>query len=277
MSELSAQPSTRRIALFYPWRPGNAQDSLRGIFRFARPSQPWEFCLTFDHDLARLLAWRPVGIIGHFFSPAAMATIRRPRVPAVNTALDVAGGGVPQVGLDDRTVGTLAAEYLMDRGFRELAFVGDEKKKFSRRTADGFTTRLRAAGRRVLHAPGGLFQADAEALRPPSAEAQRWLRALPTPVGAFAAGDHLARQIIETARAAGCAAAQLLARLLDGDAPPTTRLESPPLGVVTRQSTDVLAVTDAVLAGTTISRGPRPRPGRGDPTRATRACASTAD
>ncbi|HUE87288.1 MAG TPA: substrate-binding domain-containing protein [Vicinamibacterales bacterium] len=282
---MTARPPTRRIALFYPWRPGNAQEFLRGIFRYARPSQPWEFCLTFDSDLPRLLAWRPAGIIGHFFSTAAMAAVKRLNVPAVNTARDVTGGGVPQVGLDDRAVGVLAAEYLLNRGFRAFAFVGDERKEFSRRTAEGFGTRLLAAHRTPVHAPRGVFQADAEALRPPSVRAERWLRHLPTPVAAFAAGDHLALQVIEAGRAvgrrvpedlavlgagniellcnmaypslssihvaaeaAGYEAARLLARLMDGETPPTTRLEFPPLGVVTRRSTDVLAVTDTALA-----------------------------
>jgi LacI family transcriptional regulator len=50
------------------------------------------------------------------------------------------------------------------------------------------------------------------------------------------------------AEAAGFEAARLLDRLMQGDAPPAERVEFPPLGVVTRRSTDVLAVTDDDLA-----------------------------
>ena len=50
------------------------------------------------------------------------------------------------------------------------------------------------------------------------------------------------------AEAAGYEAARLLDRLLDGAPPPATPLQFPPLGVVTRRSTNVYAVNDDDLA-----------------------------
>jgi len=274
-----------RIALFYPWRPGNAQEFLRGIFRYARPARPWEFSLTFDQDIRKITAWKPDGVIGHFFSESAVAVVRTLGVPAVDTALDIAATKLPQVGLDDRAIGVLAAEYLLDRGFRHLAFLGDERKEFSRRTAAGFTARLRQADRDVIGVPSRWFSAPVDAVMPPPREAVTWLRERPAPLAVFTAGDHLALPLLEAGRlagrripedlavlgagnvelicsmaypplssvrvaaeAAGYEAARLLDRLMDGAPAPPARIEFPPLGVVTRRSTDVLAVTDAALA-----------------------------
>lgn len=278
-------PGTKRVALFYPWRPGSAQEFLRGIFRFARPARPWAFRLTVGDDLPTLLAWKPHGLIGHLFSAAAVDLVRRLDVPAVNTAMDSAATGVPQVGLDDRAIGVLAAEYLRDRGFHQFAFVGDDTKEFSRRTAEGFATRLQQAAATPTAAPRGLFRVSADTLMTPSRSAARWVRNLSGPVAVFAAGDQLALQVLEAARAAGrrvpedlavlgagdnelmCSmaypalssvrlaaeaagheAARLLDRLMAGETPPATRIEFPPLGVITRRSTDVLAVADPGLA-----------------------------
>ena len=279
---------TKRIALFYPWRPGNAQEFLRGIFRYARPAKPWSFCLTFGADIEKLVAWRPDGVIGHFFSPAAIDEVRRLGVPAVDTAMDHAGR-LPQVGLDDRAVGALAAEHLLDRGFRHFVFLGDQDKEFSRRTAKGFAGKLAEAGHAATTVPGHWFRSSLDELLAAPEAAAAWLGALPRPAAAFAAGDRLALQLLEAGRsgglrvpddlavlgagnvellcsmahpplssvqvaaeAAGFEAARLLDRLLHGEAAPGARIEFPPLGVVTRQSTDLLAITDAALAAALV-------------------------
>src|SRR5262249_21147568 len=47
---------------------------------------------------------------------------------------------------------------------------------------------------------------------------------------------------------AGYEAAALLARLMDGNAPPTMRIHIPPTGVITRRSTSLTAIDDKVVA-----------------------------
>jgi LacI family transcriptional regulator len=112
-----------------------------------------------------------------------------------------------------------------------------------------------------------------------------WLATLPKPVGVFAYSDHLSAVICTVCKAAGLAvpeqvavlgvgndpltcelspvrmssidlgrdevgrqAALLLRCLMDGRAAPAKRVMVPPRGVVERQSTDVLAVPDLVVA-----------------------------
>jgi LacI family transcriptional regulator len=275
----------RRVALYYPMRPGNAQGFLRGIFRFARPAQPWEFCLTFGWDVGRLLEWDPDGVIGHVLSTETVAMIERVTVPVVETAFDFAELNVPRVGLDDRAIGVLAAEHFLDLGFSEFVYLGDAARAYSQRRWEGFEARLRRAGHRPTCAAGGPGSDWPDALPPVTAEDRRWVLGLPRPVAAFAASDALALRLLEVARtaglrvpedlavlgvgdvdlicdlaypplssirtaaeAAGHEAARLLDRLMAGAPPPATRIEFPPLGIVIRRSTDLLAITDADLA-----------------------------
>ena len=115
---------------------------------------------------------------------------------------------------------------------------------------------------------------------------RRWLERLPKPVGIMACYDVRARLLLEVcrlanwkvpdeiavvgvhnddllcdlcdpplssvipnARRAGSEAASLLERMMNGETVEQRRIEIPPLGVATRQSTDVVAVADLRIAG----------------------------
>jgi len=113
----------------------------------------------------------------------------------------------------------------------------------------------------------------------------RWLRSLPKPVGIMASNDVRGQQVLNTCRELdiavpeqvalvgvdnddvlcdladppmssvdldtrriGFEAAALLERMMAGAAPPNQRILVPPLGVIARQSSDVLAIADPDVA-----------------------------
>jgi LacI family transcriptional regulator len=117
------------------------------------------------------------------------------------------------------------------------------------------------------------------------AEVARWVEGLPRPVGLMACNDIRAQQVLTACRATGVPvpdevavlgvdndevlcdladpplssvvpdtrrigfeAASLLERMMGGQPPPRAVTYVPPLGVVTRRSTDVLAIEDRALA-----------------------------
>jgi LacI family transcriptional regulator len=117
------------------------------------------------------------------------------------------------------------------------------------------------------------------------AEVSRWIETLPKPVGVMACNDIRAQQVLTACRAIGVAvpdevavlgvdnddvlcdladpplssvvpdtraigyeAAALIDRLIDGQAAPRFMQKVAPLGVVTRRSTDVLAVEDRAIS-----------------------------
>lgn len=194
----------------------------------------------------------------------------------------------PVVALDDVAAGAQAAEHLMDCRLEHFAFYGYKPEfKVSLNRLAGFRQALAARGYACavcpLAVPSG-EQRWAHAHRPALIE---WVRGLPKPVGILALDDTNAHDLAEACVEAdigvpdhvaiigvnnddllcdsawpplssvnadytriGFAAAKLLDRLLASEhIPRGERLVLiPPLGVVHRQSTDVLAVADPNLA-----------------------------
>jgi LacI family transcriptional regulator len=228
------------------------------------------------------------GVIAHLFNEELAAALAGHGRPVVNVCGVLADGGpVPRVGTDDFAAGQLAGAHLLDRGLRQFGFVGHPSHAYSVHREAGFRHAVEAAGLRLrcFHERGshgfdpmGRLWALDEAVR-------RWVRALPLPVGVFAPNDLWGVQLSEVCRQTrlhvpedvaivgvdnddllcglarpslssvavpaervGYEAARLLDRLLGGRAPPRQPLLLPPRGVVTRQSSDVVAVEDAEVA-----------------------------
>jgi LacI family transcriptional regulator len=222
-------------------------------------------------------------------------------IRAVNTSnmLDPAAT-VPAVFVDDEAVGRLAAEYFLERGFRNFAFVGVQGHRFSRQRLEGFSSVLAQSGFSVVSLPGGATSADNLSI--PTFSAQRdarskFLAELPHPLAVFCANDICGKETIRDAmnvglrvpdqvavlgvdndeiycelsgvqlssirvngEAVGYAAAELLARILAGENIPSEPILIPPIEVITRRSTDILAIEDSEVAA--VVRFIRDRGGR---------------
>ena len=228
----------------------------------------------------------PAGLIAHVYSDAWARALRDLGRPVVNVCGVLPRLEFPRVGLDDAAIGRVAAAHLVDRGLRHLAFVGQADHGYSVRRQAAFCQAAESAGLAVhsrLEAarrfdPRGRLWSFDEAVR-------RWLVSLPKPVGLFACNDVWGAQMSEVCRqahlrvpedvalvgvdnddllcelarpslssvavpaeAVGHRAAELLDRLLSGRRPPAGPDLLPAVGVVTRQSSDVLAVGDPDVA-----------------------------
>jgi LacI family transcriptional regulator len=193
---------------------------------------------------------------------------------------------VPYFRTDNAAVARLGAQHLRDRGFRQFAFCGYPASRINGWSAErqsAFAETVRRAGYRC-HA----YRASRPSERHWSVLCDRlgrWLRGLPKPVGVMAANDKRARQVLEACRLAGLRvpedvavvgvdndemlcqlsspsltsveqgarrlgyeAAHLLDRLMRGARPRRLRYVIPPEGIVTRASTDGLAITDPDVA-----------------------------
>lgn len=193
---------------------------------------------------------------------------------------------IPYIFANNHAIARLAAEHLLDRGFHNFAFCGypaNNLNGWSQERGEGFAKRVLDSGFTCSTYSGRHRSTrDWEGFR---ASLTRWLTALPKPVGLMAADDKRARQVLEVCRLAGIQvpdevavigvdndemlcqlshpslssvesgarrvgyeAAALLDRLMSGKRPRKQRPVVEPEGVVTRQSTDVLAVDDADMA-----------------------------
>jgi LacI family transcriptional regulator len=262
---------------------------LRGIIRYLRSHQPWSVFLELRElrvaPPAWLKDWRGDGIISRITDPSLAELLRKKRIPVVNLNDVHSGLGLPTIESDHRAIGRLAAEHLLERGFRHFAVCGFTGHAWSRQRLEGFLEALGATASacRVYESPWGGRHAH-----PWEQEQGRigdWLRGLPRPVGVFACNDSRGQHVLDACQRVGLSvpeevavigvdddvllcelcdpplssvvpnpervgyeAAALLDRLMTGDKPRRLHELIEPLGVATRQSTDVLAIDDPHVA-----------------------------
>jgi LacI family transcriptional regulator len=214
----------------------------------------------------------------------SLAALKR---PVVNVSRALADLPFPRVGVQEGQVGRLVAEHLLQRGFRHLAFVGSSEFSYSLQREAGFREVLLAAGHALARYETPADSLLVTRRRPWSADPRlrRWLLDLPKPVAIFGCNDQCGVQLAEACREAdlrvpedvalvgvdnddllcelarpalssvgipaeqiGYEAAALLDRLLQGAAPPAEPVLLPPLGLIVRQSSDVVAIEDRDVA-----------------------------
>jgi LacI family transcriptional regulator len=253
---------------------------LAGIGQYAQ--QHWCWNLT----VVDLRAWTPEQILGEAAiaqvnGPALRQALKSCRA-VVNVGDALRCEEFPLVRSDHREIGALGAEHFLERGFRHLAFFGWQERWYACERRDGFVA---AAAKRNVQPLELMLQPDHQDPDAKWRQAERWLEALPRPCGLMACDDPCAHTVCARARKlkrrcpeeiavlgvdndklvcdlepvplssvalagqrVGYEAASLLQRLLDGQRPPAQDVVIPPVGVVTRRSTDISPVTDELVA-----------------------------
>jgi LacI family transcriptional regulator len=189
-----------------------------------------------------------------------------------------------EIATDSYHSAQLAAIHLLERGFRHYAFVGIGDRVWSKRRRDSFVKHIKQVGYKTYVYEPPKNKHDREWGREQKFMAE-WLRSLPKPVGLMACNDDRGRDVLEACRAAnvgvpeevavvgvdndsllcelanpplssvvlnaehgGFEAAALLDRLMSGRVTSPERIIVEPLQVVTRSSTDVVALEDLEVA-----------------------------
>ncbi len=235
-----------------------------------------------DDPPAWLEKWHGDGIIARVETPRIARAVTRAGVPAVDLSAARLVPELPWVETDDEQIARLAAEHLLERGFKHFAYCGDARFNWSAWRERHFTRAVGVVGHRVHVFPGGAVGTDV------AVEARKlraWLQDLPKPVGIMACYDIRGQQVLDACRHCGLAvpaevavigvdndellcdlaspplssvipnahrtgyeAAALLNQLMAGRRVPVLAHLIAPLGVAARQSTDVLAVDDRDVA-----------------------------
>lgn len=227
--------STPRIGLTLPGDLSHWHDVRRGITAWAFESG-WR--VVSDLDDQRALAWwlrQPVdGLIAAVTTPAAERAARAARVPLVSVSEMANSGGPPVVTFDNEAIGQLAADHLLEQGYRTFGFFGLRAAAYSRRRLAGFAARLQDHGLAcdAFEAKAGCGVAVEEAV-------ERWLGALPPGTGVFAVNDARATLLLDACRRLAIDVPGRLGLLGVGDLPSLCTASSPPLSSICRNGHDV--------------------------------------
>ena len=256
-------------------------ETLRGVLRYANERGGWQFARVGVMPvvpLDRLSGKSCDGIVAAVTTAEDWQVVADKGVPVVNLSNRLEGVDLPRVGPDDGAIGQMAAEYLLERGFTELAFAGFPEHWYSDRRHAAFEHTVQAAGRHCHSFLRQSSKSDPTSLR-------AWLGSLPHPVGLLAANDIRGRHVVEAClatglrvpedvavvgvdndewqaamanlpltsidpdgRRTGYEAAAMLDSLLAGRTPAASQVWVPPAGVVTRRSTDIFVAQDPAVS-----------------------------
>lgn len=230
--------------------------------------------------------WKPHGIIAGLVLPRVAKELVRIGVPLIDVAYMLPDLSVPTVDVDHRAVGRLAAEHFLERKFNQFGFFGSESAAYSKSQEAAFRECVAEAGHSVSSCYAE-YLADlttAALWKKSTQKAERWLRRLPKPVAVLCCEDAPARYLADVCSQIGlkvpdevallgvgnddldCSltqpalssiavpserigfeAAALLDRLMKGEKAQRRPKLLPPLHVVTRYSTDILAIEDETV------------------------------
>jgi LacI family transcriptional regulator len=240
-----------------------------------------------DHEQRSALpeGWPGDGIIGRIASRLQADQIKQWRLPAVN--VDDLFDDLPHVAsvLTDETArAELALEHLLARGFRCFAYFAPPSHRYTSRRGEAFEVAVESRGYEChMYRPGYRPSRRISWLEQQRRVA-RWLTSLPRPVAVFAVDAYHARQLAEVCHFSevrvpddvailagdsddllcgvatpplssvtlaceriGYEAATLLHEMLQGAKPPAAPVLVAPHGVISRQSTDLLAIDDPLV------------------------------
>ena len=276
-----------KVALLIETSNSYARGLLHGIVTYIREHKPWSLYLSEhgrgDRPPRWLPDWDGNGIIARIENDAIASALRKLDLPIVDMSAARLVPSLPWFETDDGAVAHLAAEHLLERGFKNFGYAGDGRFNWSKWRGEHFDNCIRAAGRECHHyRPTKGFSVDDEAQ---IADLAEWIRGLPKPVGVMACYDLRGQQVLDACRRIGVAvpdevavigvdnddllcaladpplssvvpntyrtgyeAAQLLDEMMAGRNVKGETHLIPPLGVLTRQSTDVLAIEDRNIA-----------------------------
>lgn len=287
MSLLSSLPR-KRVALKVSTTFAPGRDVLRGIAQFAHEIDAWRLISVPDGDTDRIPDWlfdSPFdGIIGQIDNHAMAEEMKALDIPLVDVRRAIHRTGIPQVDIDNEAVAALAASHFFDREFHHIAFYPFENNREAWSRIRCESLRRLCADRASFHvyeAPLDQRQGD----RATRHHVRAWLRHLPKPVAIMLARDDgglvvldacreegllvpeqvtvlgvdndqllcdLTSPPLSSVRVAHCKlgyeAARLLNKLMAGNDPTEAPKLIPPLGIVTRRSSDTCAIEDETIA-----------------------------
>jgi LacI family transcriptional regulator len=280
------------VALIVETSTAYGRAILSGISQYVREHGPWTVYIEQrslqDPAPPWLERWPGDGIIARASTPRSARKLLKSGVPTVDLNDQVRGLGLPQIHSDHAAIARLAADHLMDRGFRNFAYFGFPVFEWSVRRQEAFTTHIQAAGHQIhegLPARRVSWSHQQNSWEDEIDGVARWVKRLPKPLGIMAGNDIRGIQMLDACRRAGVAvpeevavvgvdneelvcllaypplssvipdafrvgyeAAGLLDDMMKGRGVTEMLRSIPPLSVAIRQSSDVTAIANPSIA-----------------------------
>lgn len=283
---------TRQVALIMNVNKTYDRKVVAGIARYVHEVGHWSIYVE-DEPLDRmpnLQEWKGHGIIADLDDESVVDAVKGLKIPVVGvgglSSSNERPDGLGYVATDNEMIGHMAADHLIERGFKHFAYCGvprttcnpwveHRRIAFKKRVADAGFKCAEYFGR---HTTVRQWDALQEGLT-------EWLAGLQRPLALFACNDARARHALEACRRIqarvpddvavlgvdndelicdlaepslssviqggdeiGYKAAALLDKMMHGRKPAVPWMVVPPVGIATRRSTDTMAIDDQQVA-----------------------------
>jgi len=230
--------------------------------------------------------WSPDGVITRMMHRSLARDLQKRRIPVVNVSLSqVPKYEFPQVTVDEEVLGRWAAAHFLERGLRNFGYFSIwRQQNYIDTCGPTYASELAQHFPNCeIHVPRTKKMAPHSVLT--SIDLQRWLKRLPKPIGIFVVDAEDAHNLADACRGAhvhvpdqvailvgeddhllcgishpplsaidlgseriGYEAAAVLDQMLSRRKAPSTPRFLPPQRIITRHSTDTLAMNDRELA-----------------------------
>lgn len=280
----------RRVALIVETSTGYGRQIVEGIAHYLRShhSKHWSIFLE-EHELGSPPPSFPIlkrcdGILCRSTTPDLAKRLRKIRIPVVDLNDLYDDLDLPWVGSDHVGIGRLAANYFLERGFRNFGYCGFSEELWASKRREGFRTTVEGKGfsYQVYETPWHGPQIPAWPME--IDRISQWLRVAPKPIGVLACNDVRGLHILDACEQSGfnvpddvavvgvdndkvvcelCnpplssvapdperigyVASEILDALMAGNQAPGRRTLINPHGIVTRRSSDTLAISDRIV------------------------------
>jgi LacI family transcriptional regulator len=225
------------------------------------------------------------GIIAHTWNDEVIQNIIVTGIPAMVCGIDKPVNNAYRLVTDENAVGRMAAEYFINHGFTRFAFCGFDNMIWSRRRGESFSRTIKEYFfKTYFYKQDEIKESNEEEEQNLIAQ---WLQSLPKPIAVMACNDDKGREVLSACKianfkvpndvailgvddddlicslsypqlssiavsteTAGYEAARILDKLMDGKEITESEKEIPisPVHVVTRHSTDIMAIEDQQIA-----------------------------
>lgn len=234
-----------QVALLLETSTEYGRGLLRGILRYSRLHGPWSLYVApghLDQVLPREKSWRGDGIIARIHTKTLANLIRSTHLPVVASSLSessapAAQGKLGEIRTNSALIAKLAASYLLESGFRHLAFCGFSNCHWSTVREKVFIRFVQDAGHDCCahHLTLANWMQRPDWIRSWQREQPmliKWLKSLPKPAGLMACNDACGREVLQACRMAGLRVPDDVAVVGVDNDEMLCELSSPPLSSV---------------------------------------------
>ena len=213
---------------------------IRGVTNYATKHGPWHLCVEesgVKEQLHLPAEWKGDGVIARVSNERLYDELKSSGIPVINVSgIQLKEASFPRVTTNYHAGAVLALEHLLDRGFRNYAYVGPLQKRYVKRHATAFRE---AIAQQDLACYEFNYRSELSSMRSwhrRISELGDWIQGLPKPIGIFCWATTTGLHVLEACRHRKLAVPDEVSVLGGDDDPLLCESSSPPMSAIVTAS-----------------------------------------